>query len=261
MYPEGATLRKIPRLDTLDTAALVAALDSPNGWQRDTAERLLVHEASKSVVKPLKKLMTNAKRPKVRLQALHTLNALGSLSPDIAVTGLKDSHPAIRENSIQLCEQFLRKSEEKEHARSTASAPAQLIEALLALADDPEPRVRQQLAFTLGEWDDLRAVQSLVKLANDSRLQTAVLSSAPRHVSPMLAAVFAGAHATTPNPGLIEQLIGLATALGNDEALAKTLTQISPPISALAICRYGRPVGCIGPSKAVFAKTPRFRKG
>src|SRR5205085_7304344 len=36
VYPEGATLRKIPRLDTLDTAALVAALDSPNDYQRAT---------------------------------------------------------------------------------------------------------------------------------------------------------------------------------------------------------------------------------
>ena len=35
--------RPIPRLDRLDTAGLVAALDSPNGWQRDTAQRLLMH--------------------------------------------------------------------------------------------------------------------------------------------------------------------------------------------------------------------------
>src|SRR5262249_19135842 len=35
VYPEGAQLRVVPRLDQLDTAALVAALDSPNGWQRD----------------------------------------------------------------------------------------------------------------------------------------------------------------------------------------------------------------------------------
>jgi hypothetical protein len=40
IYPKGAKLRPIPRLDKMTTKELVAALDSPNGWQRDTAQRL-----------------------------------------------------------------------------------------------------------------------------------------------------------------------------------------------------------------------------
>src|SRR5207247_9443345 len=48
VYPEGATLRKAPRLDKLDTAGLIAALDSPNGWQRDTAQRLLAHSFTRA---------------------------------------------------------------------------------------------------------------------------------------------------------------------------------------------------------------------
>ncbi|HEV3024488.1 MAG TPA: PVC-type heme-binding CxxCH protein, partial [Pirellulales bacterium] len=39
VYPVEKTPRPIPRLDGLDTAGLVAALDSPSGWQRDTADR------------------------------------------------------------------------------------------------------------------------------------------------------------------------------------------------------------------------------
>ncbi|MGV3756769.1 MAG: PVC-type heme-binding CxxCH protein, partial [Verrucomicrobiota bacterium] len=35
VYPENAKLRAIPRLDRLSTVELVAAMDSPNGWQRD----------------------------------------------------------------------------------------------------------------------------------------------------------------------------------------------------------------------------------
>src|SRR5436853_3912398 len=35
IYPVGNEPRRMPRLDTLDTAGLVAALDSPSGWQRD----------------------------------------------------------------------------------------------------------------------------------------------------------------------------------------------------------------------------------
>ena len=37
VYPVGQPPRKFTRLERLDTAGLVAALDSPNGWQRDMA--------------------------------------------------------------------------------------------------------------------------------------------------------------------------------------------------------------------------------
>ena len=37
--------RPIPRLDKLDTSQLVAAMESPSGWQRDTVQRLLLHRA------------------------------------------------------------------------------------------------------------------------------------------------------------------------------------------------------------------------
>ena len=42
VYPVDKKLRPIPRLDKLDTAGLVAALDSTRGWQRDVAQQLLV---------------------------------------------------------------------------------------------------------------------------------------------------------------------------------------------------------------------------
>src|SRR5438552_5418834 len=57
VYPAGVKLAKIPRLAQLSSQALAAALDSPNGWQRDTAQRLLVERADKRAVKPLAKLV------------------------------------------------------------------------------------------------------------------------------------------------------------------------------------------------------------
>src|SRR5258706_15656367 len=73
VYPEGATLRPVPRLDKLGTAELVAALDSPNGWQRDTAQRLLVHAHDAKAMVPLDRLLS-ASRAQTRLQALATLD-------------------------------------------------------------------------------------------------------------------------------------------------------------------------------------------
>jgi hypothetical protein len=50
VFPTGAKLRAIPNLAKLDTPALVAALDSPSGWQRDTAQRLLFERNAQDAV-------------------------------------------------------------------------------------------------------------------------------------------------------------------------------------------------------------------
>src|SRR6185436_7059001 len=42
VYPEGALLRPIPRLDRLRLNDLVQRLGSTNGWERDMAQRMLL---------------------------------------------------------------------------------------------------------------------------------------------------------------------------------------------------------------------------
>ena len=69
VYPADKTPRPIPRLDKLDTAGLVAALDSPNGWQRDMAQMMLVWKADKEAVPLLEKQAKASKRPLCRLHS------------------------------------------------------------------------------------------------------------------------------------------------------------------------------------------------
>ncbi len=45
VLPVDKSPRPIERLDRLDSAGLVAALDSPNGWRRDTAPPTLASSA------------------------------------------------------------------------------------------------------------------------------------------------------------------------------------------------------------------------
>ncbi len=80
VYPVGCTPRAIPRLDKLSTAELVAALDSPSGWQRDMVQQLLVWRDDKSALGPLGKLAAESERPVCRAQALWTLELLGGCS-------------------------------------------------------------------------------------------------------------------------------------------------------------------------------------
>src|SRR5262249_54353413 len=70
--PVGKKPRAIPRLDKLDAAGLVAALDSPSGWQRDTAQQMLLWKQDQAAVPLLEKLARKAERPLARLHALCT---------------------------------------------------------------------------------------------------------------------------------------------------------------------------------------------
>lgn len=218
VYPAAAELRKIPRLDQLDVPELVQALDSPNGWQRDTAQRLLVERADLRAIEPLQTLVAKSTNPKARLQALCTLDGLGRVTVDDLKAALSDSHPAVREHAVRISESLLldQSNEDK------------MIEALLKLTNDPAVRVRYQLAFTLGESTDPRAGEALVKLAvNDSEnpdIQTAVMTSAPRHLGAMLSALLATAKEREPPEALMDKLLGLATAMNEQHSLAQALS-------------------------------------
>ncbi|HEY0552188.1 MAG TPA: PVC-type heme-binding CxxCH protein, partial [Verrucomicrobiae bacterium] len=63
--PDGAKLRSIPNLTKMNSPQLAEALDSPNGWQRDTAQRLLIERSDKSVAGKLESLAKDAKSAKV----------------------------------------------------------------------------------------------------------------------------------------------------------------------------------------------------
>jgi putative heme-binding domain-containing protein len=98
--------------------------------------------------------------------------------------------------------------------------------------DDPDIRVRYQLAFSLGEWNDPRAGQALVTLAakdlQDEQVQTAVMSSAVAHVADMLDTILRDPHGSPP-ASLLDQLFGLATAMGDNRALANGLSKVGQP--------------------------------
>jgi len=220
IYPQGAKLRPIPRLDQLGTRDLVAALDSPNGWQRDTVQRLLVQSHNTEAVPDLESLIRRSKSPKARLQALCTLAGLRSLTSPVITSSLKDDHWAVRREAIALSESRLGESTE-------------LDSALLALENDPDVRVRYQLAFSLGEWGGPKAGHVLGALIlkdwNSEAMQTAVLSSVTPHLDQILHEVF-HKNGNEPLPAsLVERLVGLATDISQEVALADVLDKIGRP--------------------------------
>lgn len=148
---------------------LVKTLESPHGWRRDTAHRLIFERKDQALVEPLRLLLKSSALPQARLLALWSLQGLGALEDRDLSAGLSDPSAGVREHAMRLAEPRLK-------------ASPQLLEQVLSLARDPEPRIAFQLAFTLGEVRDQRAVALLATIADkhpeDRWMMTAVLSSA-----------------------------------------------------------------------------------
>jgi mono/diheme cytochrome c family protein/glucose/arabinose dehydrogenase len=119
-------------------ARLVAALSHPNGWWRDTAQRLLVERGDKAVVPDLAALADHAPEVRTRLQALWTLDALDSLEPALVVKALSDPSRDVRVAGLRLAERWL------------PLADPVVQPAVIACLDDQDWAVQAQLAATVG---------------------------------------------------------------------------------------------------------------
>jgi putative membrane-bound dehydrogenase-like protein len=223
VVPVGTKPRTIPRMDMLDTAGLVAALDSPSGWQRDMAHMMLLWRNDESAGTGLERLVETCERPAARLHAICALDGLGGLREPVLLRALIDAHPGVRRHAVRLAESRLDDS------------PA-LAEAVLRLTADPDAHVRMQVAFSLGEWSDARAGRALGQIAlrdsGDAFITGAVASSATRHAAEILAAVsgprepVANGNAGPPTE-LIERLVGQIAAQDDAAALGRSLAAIT----------------------------------
>ena len=218
VYPTGAQLRPTPRLDRLSSPELAAAMESPNGWQRDTVQRVLAERRDPAAVPVLERLANASPNPKTRAQALCALDGMGALKAETILGALRDADSHVREHAIRVAEPLLSKNDA-------------IGEALLGLSRDPEIRVRFQLAFTLGEWPNLKAGSALAGLAlqnpQSEPIQTAVESSASRHAGAMIKAVLASPDRSPTVNRLLEHLVGLATALDDQDAMRAGLEAIT----------------------------------
>lgn len=147
--------------------ALVQALRHANGWRRDTAQRLLVERGARDAAPRLRGLLTDESTV-ARLHALWTLEQLGVLDDADVRLALRDAAPAVRENALRVAERRLAEAD-------------RLLDAVLPLHDDRDPRVRLHAALALGaSASDLR-LGPLAAIARrdgaDRWTRAAVLSS------------------------------------------------------------------------------------
>jgi glucose/arabinose dehydrogenase/mono/diheme cytochrome c family protein len=125
-----------PRMLDETPAQWVQHLSNPNGWWRDTAQKLLVLRRDRSVVPALEKLATSeAADPRPRLHALWTLDGLGALRDSLILRALKADDPHVRMTGLRLAEAPL---------MAKPAAHASLAAAMRAALRDADPRVAIQ---------------------------------------------------------------------------------------------------------------------
>jgi mono/diheme cytochrome c family protein/glucose/arabinose dehydrogenase len=207
---------RAPLLSKAPAADLVKALSHPNGWWRDTAQRLMVERGDATVVPMLKKLAAQDGDWRTKLHALWTLDGLDAIGVEEVQRALGDKSPEVRAAAVRLSERWI----------GQASHP--LTPAVIKLLDDPNWTVRRQVAATAGELPAQAqadtALAALSKYGSDPITVDAAVSGlrgfeadvlsrvirAPKH-DPDAVSMLAGAVAKSGNAAAVEQVIAWAT--------------------------------------------------
>ena len=152
------------------TEALIETLGHPNGWHRDTAQRLLLENLDQDNIPLLEESSRLAESPQARALSLHLLHAADALTASHLLGALSDKSAAIREQGLRL-------------AREVVTPDANLRAAIIGCANDPEAHVRFACALVLGDKggstsETLTALTSILNRdIDDPWIQSVVLSA------------------------------------------------------------------------------------
>lgn len=157
--------RRVPSLRT--HAERIAALDHPNGWVRDHAQRALIHAADPRTAASLRDLDSTTALG--RVHSLWTLSGLSSLELATAAQALADVDPRVRRAGLRTGELSL----------AAGDSSARWLSLVEGMRVDVDPAVRLQAVHTLGAFvKEKRPLDTLLQLAlgGDELIRQAVLS-------------------------------------------------------------------------------------
>lgn len=210
--------------DRVAPERLVQRLGSPNGWWRDTIQRIILHRHDCEGCDQIERMSFDHPSPQVRIQAMYTLRGLLRLS---LARWLQDPHPQVRRHAIRIAGPFIRELPDDVQRTETR-------EAFLKLIDDPDPQVQMQLAYSLGEFptDDEAALalgQIAVRNAANPWIAAAVLSSLNQdNVESVLAEVLNADTSQSAVAVLTARLLGQAAGFDRLERVASELVHLLP---------------------------------
>jgi mono/diheme cytochrome c family protein/glucose/arabinose dehydrogenase len=156
---------KPPRM--LDEAPMQLGpyLSHPNGWWRDTAQKLLVLKRDPALIAPLKVLARTGKEPLGRMHALWTLEGMDVIDRDLLIEKFRDSDPRVRIAAVRISERLLRQGDNE------------LLAKLEPLTSDSDPSVVAQVVLSAGFSRDKSSATALVDKAKASKVSPDLLAA------------------------------------------------------------------------------------
>ena len=164
-----------PNLLDKSAAELVDYLGHPNGWYRNTAQKLIIIKGDMGVVPKLKEIAKNNESfwtdnfgdkdyALQRVHALWTLEGIGIVDKSLILEKLNDVDPRVRIAAVRLSEEFLKKDDQV------------ILKALAKLQKDVDINVVNQLALSLRYSNSEEAEElssSISKQYEDNEIVTA----------------------------------------------------------------------------------------
>ncbi|MEN9676785.1 MAG: hypothetical protein RIS76_2681 [Verrucomicrobiota bacterium] len=174
-------------------ASLVANLNHVNGWQRDTAHRLMVERRDPAAIPLLEEAILSGPfmTPPGQVASLHAWSVLGGTSPAVLRAASSGIQGSLNAAAAQLIGQALTRINAEPSAPGTtkSKAAAQLRNLALMLARHPDPQVRLHALIALGSLQNEAFPESeLASLATDTTNHWLLLALASSSRSPELAA-------------------------------------------------------------------------
>jgi len=213
--------RGAPPLDGFEQR--LAALDHPNGWLRDRAQRALVHEASTRQLAAVAELDRFGARG--RAHAIRVLAQRGALSGVAWRRALADPDPAVRVAALRAA------------APTLADADTRRARDAIALLDDPDERVALEALHAVGSLPPaLRPLDRLLAAgrSGDERRRHAALSGLAGLEEAALDAALSGLGDSQPDTARrrwLGWLAGVAhvaaLARGDDDAIVRGLDRVA----------------------------------
>ena len=167
-----------PQLRDKSAAELIEYLGHPNGWYRNTAQKLIILKGDTSVLPRLKEMARDNESiwsslfgsekdfGLERIHALWTLEGLGEVDKELILEKFSDEDARVRIMAIRLSERFLKRGN------------PQMLDELEKLLSDPDTEVINQVALSLRFYKSKKATELLENLGEKYAAHQIISNSA-----------------------------------------------------------------------------------
>lgn len=189
---------------------LAGNLSHPNGWVRDTAQRLFVEDGrgSQDAADLAREVFLGSPSALGRMHALWALDGIGALDLELVRTALGDDDPRVVRAAIRGAERHL------------ATGRPGLAERLVEIARRGEPDTHHQVLLSLGEGRTADCEAALARLAHEdvasADFRSAILSGLARRELEFVDHLLASAAFATERAGRATLLRLLARAVARE---------------------------------------------